>query len=107
MDPLKKLMIAGIATIAVSGALSGVADARPYGDHAWGGGRGFGWGGVAAVPPYYVGRPYYGYSGGGAYYGYPYYGYYGGGFEGCFPRRRVVGYTPHGSPIVRRVRVCY
>ena len=39
----------------------------------------------------------------------PYYGY-GPGYaydDGCYLRRRVVGYNAWGHPIVRRVRVCY
>jgi hypothetical protein len=43
---------------------------------------------------------------GGAYYGGYGPGYYGYGYDGCI-RRRVVGYTSYGRPIVRRVNVCY
>jgi hypothetical protein len=25
----------------------------------------------------------------------------------CFPRRRIIGYTPWGRPIVRVIRTCY
>src|SRR5258708_5188422 len=40
--------------------------------------------------------------------GYYYDDYYYDDYYGdCVPRRRVVGYTPWGRPIVRFVRVCY
>ena len=91
---LWKQLILSVATIAMAAALSGGAEAR--GTLGW---AGFGGG---ALPPYYVGRPYYGPS-----YGYPYYGYYGGGFAGCFMRTRPVAYTRNGTAIKKRVRVCY
>ena len=90
MDLWKQLILT-VATIAMAATLSGGAEAR--GTFGWGGG---------ALPPYYVGRPYYGPS-----YGYPYYGYYGGGFAGCFMRTRPVAYTRNGTAIKKRVRVCY
>ena len=34
----------------------------------------------------------------------PYADYY---YDDCAPRRRIVGYTPWGRPIVRLVSVCY
>ena len=91
---LWKQLILSVATIAMAAALSGGAEAR--GTSGW---AGFGGG---ALPPYYVGRPYYGPS-----YGYPYYGYYGGGFAGCFMRTRPVAYSRNGTAITKRVRVCY
>jgi hypothetical protein len=93
---LWKQLILSVATITVLGALGGGAEAG--GTLGW---VGFG-GGGGRLPPYYVGRPYYGPS-----YGYPYYGYYGGGFEGCFMRTRPVAYSRHGIAIMKRVRVCY
>jgi hypothetical protein len=41
-------------------------------------------------------------------YGYPAYGAYDDGYgDGCYLRRRVVGYNSWGRPIVRLVRDCY
>ena len=92
---LSKQLIWSVATVAVVGALGGRAEA--------GGALGWvGFGGGGRLPPYYVGRPYYGPS-----YGYPYYGYYGGGFAGCFMRTRPAAYSRHGTAITKRVRVCY
>ena len=92
---LSKQLILSVAMIAVVEALGGGAEAG--GTLGWAG-----FGGGAKLPPYYVGRPFYGPS-----YGYPYYGYYGGGFAGCFMRTRPVAYSRHGTAIMKRVRVCY
>jgi hypothetical protein len=91
---LSKQLILSVAAIAALGALGGAAEA----------GGTLGWTGFSAgaLPPYYVGRPYY-----GASYGYPYHGYYGGGFAGCFMRTRPVAYSRYGTAIRKRVRVCY
>jgi hypothetical protein len=92
---LWKQLILSVASVAVAAALGGGAEA----------GGTLGWAGFGAgtkLPPYDVGRPYYGPS-----YGYPYYGYYGGGFAGCFMRTRPVAYSRHGTAITKRVRVCY
>jgi hypothetical protein len=94
---IKKIGIAGLAALSVAGAtLAASSDAEAHwrGRH-WGGG---GWVGPAIVGGLALGalaasRPYYGYAA---------YGYY----DGCI-RNRVVGYTYHGRPIVRRVNVCY
>jgi hypothetical protein len=98
---IRRLGIAGIAALSLAGATlatSSTAEARYY-HRGWGGG----WGGPAFVGGLALGaiaaRPYYGYG-----YGYPAYGYYD---DGCGLRRRVVGYTPYGRPIVRLVRACY
>jgi hypothetical protein len=103
---LKKVGIAGVAALSLIGATltaSSPAEARYYG-HRWGGG-GWGWGGPAFVGGLALGalaaRPYYGYG-----YGYPGYAAYAYD-DGCGVRRRVVGYTAYGRPIVRLVRVCY
>lgn len=101
---IKRLGIAGVAALSLTGAMlvaSSTAEARYY-HRGWGGG-GWGWAGPAFVGGLALGaiaaRPYYGYG-----YGYPAYGYYD---DGCGLRRRVVGYTDYGRPIVRLVRVCY
>jgi len=92
MRILKKAAIAtlAISTIAV-GSLSATSSADARGWH-----RGGGWVGPAIVGGLALGAlaaaPAYGYG-----YGYDY------GYYGC--PRRVVGYTPWGRPIVRRV--CY
>jgi hypothetical protein len=96
---IRKSMLAAVAIATVAGtsvATSGSAEARYY--HR---GGGWGWAGPAIVGGLALGalaasRPYYGYGG-----YYPAYGY-----DGCL-RRRVVGYTPYGRPIVRTVNVCY
>ena len=107
---LKKFGIAAVAALslaAASVATSSTADARIGGFHHGGfhhgfhgghwGHRGFGFGpafggalafGALATAPYWYSRPV---------------GLYGD----CFPRRRIVGYTPWGRPIVRFVRTCY
>ena len=98
---LKKTSTAALAALALCGATFAVstpAEARWHG----GGWRG-GWVGPAVVGGLALGavaasRPYY---------GYPAYGYYDSGYsDGCL-RRRVVGYTAWGRPIVRAVNVCY
>ena len=108
---LKKIGVAAIAALSIGAATvvtSSSANARPFhgglrhggfhgGFHHHGGfHRGFGFGpafvgGLAfasLAAPYAWG---------------PGYGYY----DDCIPRRRVVGYTPWGRPIVRFVRTCY
>ena len=106
---LKKLGLAAVAALMVtSGSLvtSSSADARPgfhrgfhhhHGFRGHWGGRGFGFApafagalafGALATAPYWYSAPV-------AYYG------------DCYPRRRIVGYTPWGRPIVRIVRACY
>ena len=103
---LKKLglvALAGLSICVAPLATSSSADARPgfhrgfhhHGFHRhWGGGFGFAPAfagalafGALASAPYWYSRPV-------AYYG------------DCFPRRRIVGYTPWGRPIVRVVRAC-
>ncbi len=99
----KKAGIATLGALSLVGATlaaSSSAEARYYG-RGW---RGGGWAGPAIVGGLALGalaasRPYY-YGGYGGYGGYGYYG------DGCI-RNRVVGYTPYGRPIVRRVNVCY
>lgn len=113
---LKKIGVAALAALSIAGAsiaTSSSAEARWHGGGWHGGGwhgggwhggwRGGGWhggwgpafvGGLA-LGAFAASAPYY--------YGYPAYDYYGG----CYLRRRVVGFTVHGNPIVRRVRVCY
>jgi len=99
---LRKIGIGTVAAISLLGttlAFSSTAEARYY-HRGWGGG----WAGPAIVGGLALGalaasRPYYGYPGYAAYGG-----YYG---DGCYLRRRVVGYTPWGRPIVRAVRACY
>ncbi len=101
---LKKIGIAAAAalTLAVTPVLtSSSADARPFGFHHGGfhhfGHRGFGFGpalgaglafGALATAPYWYSSPV---------------GLYGD----CVLRRRIVGHTYWGRPIVRLVRVCY
>src|SRR5436853_5800384 len=98
---LKKIGIAAAAalTLAVTPVVtSSSADARPFGFHHGGWGhRGFGFGpalgaglafGALATAPYWYSRPV---------------GLYGD----CVIRRRLVGHTYWGRPIVRLVRVCY
>jgi hypothetical protein len=97
MSMFRKIAIAGVATAALAAAAATPAEARWHGGWGWGAGA-FAGGlalGALAARPYYYGGPAYGYYGGG---------YYGGG---CYWRRRVVGYTPYGHPIVRPVQVCY
>src|SRR5881227_3439570 len=98
---LKKIGIAAAAalTLAVTPVLtSSSADARPFGGgfHHFGH-RGFGFGpalgaglafGALATTPYWYSSPV---------------GLYGD----CVLRRRIVGHTYWGRPIVRLVRVCY
>ena len=105
--PLKKLAIAAIAALSLGAATlatSAPADARPgfrgfhhHGFHHRGFHPGFGFApafagalafGAVASAPYWYGAPV---------------GLYGD----CFPRRRIVGYTYSGRPIVRIVRTCY
>jgi hypothetical protein len=89
---LKKAGVAALAAMSIAGATlatSSTAEARWHGRwHRHGG-----WVGPAVVGGLALGalaasRPY----------------YYDGG---CYFRRRVVGYTSWGRPIVRPVRVCY
>jgi hypothetical protein len=101
MSMFRKIAIAGVATAALAAAAATPAEARWHGGWGWGAGAfagGLALGALAARPYYY-----------GGYYGGPAYGYYGGGYYGggCYWRRRVVGYTPYGHPIVRPVQVCY
>ena len=97
----RKTALATLAAIGVACAALGTstsAEARWGGHHGWyGGGFGPGFVGGLALGAFAAGAPYY--WGGGPYYG----GYYAGG---CYLRRRVVGYTSWGRPIVRAVRVC-
>src|SRR4051812_45729701 len=90
----KKFGIAALCTVSVIGATlasTNSAEAR-WGGHHHGG---WGWGGPALIGGLVLGT---------ALAARPAYGYYGGD---CFLRRRVVGYTYSGRPIVRHVRVCY
>ena len=85
--------VAGLSIVGATLAASSSAEARYY-HRGWGGG---GWIGPAVVGGLALGalaasRPYY---------GYPAYGY----SDGCI-RNRVVGHTPYGRPIIRRVNVC-
>jgi len=92
-----------MAIASASIATSTDVNARPFGFHGggWHGGFHRGWhgprfgpafagalafGALAAAPYYYGGYPYY---------------------DECLPRRRIVGYTSWGQPIVRFVRACY
>jgi hypothetical protein len=86
--------VAGLSLVGATLAASSAAEARYY-HRGWGGG---GWVGPAVVGGLALGalaasRPYY---------GYPAYGY----GDGCI-RNRVIGHTPYGRPIIRRVNVCY
>src|SRR5690242_6624423 len=104
---LKKVGVAAAAALAIAVmplATSSSASARPFGFHHGGafphggwGHRGFGFGpalgaglafGALASAPYWYSAPV---------------GLYGD----CVLRRRVVGHTYWGRPIVRFVRVCY
>jgi hypothetical protein len=108
---LKKIGVAAAAALAIAVtpvATSSSADARPFGFHRGGfhhggfhrhhfGHRGFGFGpafagalafGALASAPYWYSRPV-------------------GLYDDCYPRRRIVGYTYWGRPIVRLVRTCY
>jgi hypothetical protein len=98
---LKKFGVAALAALSIataSVATSSSANAQRF-HHGWHGGwhhRGFGF------APVFAGALAFGaFAGGPYYYGGP--AYYGD----CFPRRRVVGFTPWGRPIVRFVRACY
>src|SRR5947209_20073137 len=100
---LKKIGIAAAAALAIAVtpvATSSSADARPFGfhhggfHHGWGH-RGFGPAfagalafGALASAPYWYSRPV-------------------GLYEDCVLRRRIVGYTYWGRPIIRLVRACY
>jgi hypothetical protein len=103
---LKTIKLAALGALALGGsALLTVqtADARPFHRHGGHGGWHGGWVGPAIVGGLALGAlaasPYYAYGAS------PYYrGYYGGD---CVVRRRVVGYTSWGRPIVRRATVCY
>ena len=104
---VKKVGIAALAGVSVIGATLASADpaeARWRGHHHHHRG-GWGWGGPALIGGLALGAalaaPRYGYG-----YGYPAYAAvsYGGD---CFVRRRVVGYTAYGNPIIRARRVCY
>jgi hypothetical protein len=111
---IKKLGLAAVAVLAIAAtpvATSSTADARPgfhrgfhhHGFHGfrhhgfrghWGHRRlGFGFApaialGAFAAAPYWYSRPV-------------------GLYADCFPRRRIVGYTYWGRPIVRVRTVCY
>ena len=99
---VKRVGIAALAGVSVVGAtLASAGSAEAH----WRGHRGWGWGGPALIGGLALGAalaaPRYGYG-----YGYPAYSAvsYGGD---CFVRRRVVGYTPYGAPIILARRVCY
>jgi len=91
-------VLAGVSIIGATLASSGPAEERWRGHHG-----GWGWGGPALIGGLALGAalaaPRYGYG-----YGAPAYGFYDGG---CQLRRRIVGYTDYGRPILRSVRVCY
>jgi hypothetical protein len=98
-----------LATATVAGSSSASAQRFHGGWHGggwhgggWHGGgwhgRGFGFG-PAVVGGLALGAL----AGSAYYYGGPY-GYYD---DDCFARRRIVGYTPWGRPIVRLVSSCY
>jgi hypothetical protein len=124
----KRFVIAVFALAAIGTAslvTSDPASARPGGFHGrvhgghwgghWGGHRGGHWGGHwgrhwgghwrgpgFGFAPAFAGALAFGALAAPYYYGAPV-AYYGD----CFPRRRVVGYTAWGRPIVRIVRRCY
>jgi hypothetical protein len=101
---LKKLGLTAVAALSLAFASVGTSDsahARPmhfggfHGGHF--GHRGFGFGpafggalafGALATAPYWYHRPV-------------------ALYDDCFVRRRIVGYTYWGRPIVRPRRVCY
>jgi hypothetical protein len=109
---LRRLAVAGVASIAIIGAgLAAPTTAEARGGH-WGGGGGhwhgggghwhgggWGWGGVglglATGLALGAGYPYYGYG---------YYEPYA--YSGCYIRRHWV-WDGHGHRVWRRVRVCY
>ena len=103
---MKKFGMAALAALMIAGSMAATAtdaDARGRGGFGGrgfhGGHRGFGIGaGIATGLA--LGAI------GGAYYGGYGPGSYGYGYDGCV-RRRVVGYTAYGRPIVRPVNVCY
>ena|ERR1044071_7439868 len=106
---LKRLSIAAIAVLALGTAsitTSSPADARIGGFD--GGFRGGHWGGHWRGPgfgfaPAFAGALAFGALAAPYYYGGIPVGYYGD----CYPRRRIVGHTAWGQPIVRVVRSCY
>jgi|1185.fasta_scaffold2018573_1 hypothetical protein len=89
---------ASVATSSSASAQRGFHGGWHGGWHGGGWGRGAGWGpaiaggvalGALATSPYWYSAPVAGY------------------YDDCFPRRRIVGYTAWGRPIVRVVRACY
>lgn len=97
------LVVVGAGSIVIASlAATPSADARSgfhrgfHHHHGFRGHRGFGFGPAfggalafgALTSPYWYSAPV-------AYY------------DDCFPRRRIVGYTPWGRPIIRIVRTCY
>jgi hypothetical protein len=99
---LRRIGIAALAALSIAGAViasTGPASAHFRGWHGgWHGGWHHGWHGgwgPRAFAPAFVGGLALGALAAPAYYG------------DCFPRRRVVGFTPWGDPIVRWRPVCY
>jgi hypothetical protein len=113
---LKHIAVAALSAVTIAGAslvTSTDVQARPFGFHGggWHGGFHGGWRGGfhrgfrgPGFGPVFAGALAF-----GALASAPYY-YYGGGYpyyDDCGLRRRIVGYTAWGQPIVRLVRACY
>ena len=104
---LKKISVAALAALSIAAATvatSSSATARPF--HGGFHHGGFHHGGFHRGG-FHHGRFHRGFGPafvGGLAFAAPYAGYY---YDDCAPRRRVVGYTPWGRPIVRLVSVCY
>jgi hypothetical protein len=105
---LKKISVAAFAALSIAAATvatSSSANARPFHGGFHGGGfhhggfhhgrfhRGFGPAFVGGLAFGALAAPYAWDA-----------GYY---YDDCAPRRRIVGYTPWGRPIVRFVNACY
>jgi hypothetical protein len=102
---LKKISVAAFAALSIATAAvatSSSANAQRFhggfhgGFHHGGFHHGFHHRGFHRFGPAFVG---------GLAFGAPYASYYYD--DDCAPRRRIVGYTPWGRPIVRFVNVCY
>jgi hypothetical protein len=114
---LKHTAVAALSAVTIAGACVATStdvQARPFGGGfhggwhggfhggGWRGGFHRGWGGWGFAPVF-AGALAFGALAAAPYY----YGYGAYPYDDCALRRRIVGYTAWGQPIVRLVRACY